>query len=56
MGPGRIIFTAIMAGVYSGILDGIETHYGLNKLTSTLFLILFTYLTGYALYRWKRLK
>ncbi|MGM0840150.1 MAG: hypothetical protein ACQEWE_05455 [Bacillota bacterium] len=55
MGPGKIIFTAIMAGVYSGILDGMETHYGLNKLLSAFILILFTYITGYALYRNKLL-
>ncbi|MGM0852710.1 MAG: hypothetical protein ACQEWI_08875 [Bacillota bacterium] len=46
MGPGKIILTAIMAEIYSGILDGVENHYGLNKLASTFILILLTYVTG----------
>lgn len=54
MGTGKIILTAIMAGVYSGILDGVESHYGLNKLASAFVLIVVTFITGYTLYRGKR--
>ncbi|MGE6753775.1 hypothetical protein ACQKFO_10020 [Rossellomorea sp. NPDC071047] len=54
MGSGKLMLTAIMAGIYSGILDGVESHYGLNKLVSAFVLILVTFITGYALYRGKR--
>lgn len=50
MGPGKMILIAIMAGIYSGILDGVENHYGLHSLVSTCLLILLTYITGYTLY------
>ncbi|RIW29177.1 hypothetical protein D3H55_19475 [Bacillus salacetis] len=54
MGAGRIIILAIMAGVYSGILDGIEAETGMNSIGSALILVLVTFLTGYLLFKFKR--
>ena len=51
MGPGKLILTAVMAGIYSGVLDGVEEDYGLNNIVSAFILILLTYITGYILYK-----
>ena len=51
MGPGKLILTAVMAGIYSGVLDGVEEDYGLNNIVSAFILILLTYITGYTLYK-----
>jgi hypothetical protein len=42
----KLILTGIMAGVYSGILDGLEQGYGLNELTSALIIAVLTITTG----------
>ncbi|HWO95889.1 MAG TPA: hypothetical protein VNM45_06070 [Bacillus sp. (in: firmicutes)] len=54
MGPGKLILTAVMAGIYSGILDSFEEDYGLNNIVSAFTLILLTYITGYILYKMGR--
>ncbi len=51
MGPGRIVLMAVMAGVYSAILDNVETAYNLNPILSAVLLVLFTFTTGYMLYK-----
>ncbi|MCA1055872.1 hypothetical protein LCM10_12815 [Rossellomorea aquimaris] len=56
MGPGKIILTAILAGIYSGILDGIQQKSDLNASGSALILVLLTSLSGYLLYRTGREK
>ena len=50
-GTGELILTAVMAGIYSGVLDGVEEDYGLNNIVSAFILILLTYITGYILYK-----
>jgi hypothetical protein len=52
--PGSIILTAALAGIYSGVLDGAEKSFGLNNFTSASFLVLFTYGTGYFLFKLER--
>jgi hypothetical protein len=54
MGAGRIILLAILAGIYSGVLDGIEAKTGMNSMGSALILVLLTFLTGYLLFKLKR--
>jgi uncharacterized membrane protein YjjP (DUF1212 family) len=54
MGPDKIILIAILAGIYSGVLDSVEKNYGLNNFTSAFILILLTYSTGYILYKMGR--
>ena len=51
MGPGKLILTAVMAGIYSSVLDGVEEDYGLNNIVSAFILIMLTYITGYILYK-----
>jgi hypothetical protein len=54
MGPDKIILIAILAGIYSGVLDNVEKNYGLNNYTSAFILILLTYITGYILFKMGR--
>ncbi|MDQ0224276.1 hypothetical protein ACFPRB_16550 [Metabacillus niabensis] len=54
MGPAKILLIAILAGIYSGVLDNVEKNYGLNNFTSALILILLIYITGYILYKMGR--
>ncbi|WP_171050756.1 hypothetical protein [Bacillus sp. BHET2] len=42
---------AVMAGVYSAVLDNMETAYNLNTSVSAVLLVLFTFTTGYMLYK-----
>ena len=51
MGPGKIILIAVLAGIYSGVLDSVEENYRLNNFLSSFFLILLTYITGFILYK-----
>ena len=51
MGPGKIILIAVLAGIYSGVLDNVEENYRLNNFLSSFFLILLTYITGSILYK-----
>ena len=51
MGPGKIILIAVLAGIYSGVLDSVEEYYRLNNFLSSFFLILLTYITGFILYK-----
>jgi hypothetical protein len=46
MRTSSIILTAIMAGIYSGILDGFEASRGLAPVASILILIILTFSTG----------
>ncbi|MBH9965668.1 hypothetical protein A6P54_13815 [Bacillus sp. MKU004] len=46
MRTGSIILTAIMAGVYSGILDVFEESRGLTPIISALLLIIMTFGTA----------
>ncbi|NQD67720.1 hypothetical protein HP456_17560 [Bacillus haikouensis] len=46
MRTSSIILTAIMAGIYSGILDGFEESRGLAPVASILILIILTFSTG----------
>jgi hypothetical protein len=46
-----IILIAIMAGIYSGILDDFQYRYGLNQILSNVILVLLTFVTGYFLYK-----
>jgi hypothetical protein len=50
----KIILTGLMAGIYSGILDGIEQDYGLNQIGSAVILSVLTITTGYLLHRMGR--
>lgn len=52
----KIILTGLMAGIYSGILDGIEQDYGLNHIGSALILTVLTIATGYLLHKIGRKK
>ncbi|MGN7939349.1 hypothetical protein [Metabacillus sp. 22489] len=54
MGPAKILLIAVLAGIYSGVLDTVEKNYGLNNFTSALILILLIYITGYILYKMGR--
>ncbi|MCK1999806.1 hypothetical protein MZM54_00230 [[Brevibacterium] frigoritolerans] len=54
MGPDKIILIAVLAGIYSGVLDSVEKNYRLNNITSAFILILLTYITGYILYKMGR--
>ena len=54
MGPGKIILIAVLAGIYSGVLDSVENIYGLNNFASAFILIFLTYITGYILYKMGR--
>lgn len=54
MGPGKLILTAVMVGIYSGVLDSVEEDYGINNIVSAFILILLTYFTGYILYKMGR--
>ncbi|WP_449539690.1 hypothetical protein [Ferdinandcohnia sp. Marseille-Q9671] len=49
MDTWKLILTALMAGIYSGILDGVEANYGLSHFVSASILILLTFMTGYLL-------
>jgi uncharacterized membrane protein YbjE (DUF340 family) len=51
MGPGRLILIAVLAGIYSGILDQIEESFGLKNIVSTLILVLLIFSTGVILYK-----
>jgi UPF0716 family protein affecting phage T7 exclusion len=51
METGRIILTAILAGIYSQVLDNLEKTQQLNGMLSTLLLVIFTALTGYFLFK-----
>jgi hypothetical protein len=51
MGIARIMIIAIMAGIYSGILDDFQQRYGLNFILSHVILVLLTFATGYILYK-----
>jgi hypothetical protein len=51
MGPGRLILIAVLAGIYSGILDQIEESFGLQNFVSILILVLLIYSTGVILYK-----
>jgi hypothetical protein len=46
MRTSSIILTAIMAGIYSGVLDGFEENWGLSPIASVLILIVMTLCTG----------
>jgi hypothetical protein len=47
----KLILTGIMAGIYSGILDGFEQDYGLNHIISAIILTWLTIITGYLLHK-----
>ncbi|MEL3974486.1 hypothetical protein AAEO50_19525 [Rossellomorea oryzaecorticis] len=47
MRTSNIILTAIMAGIYSGILDGFEENRGLAPIASVLILIIMTFSTSF---------
>lgn len=49
MKTNKLILLAIMAGVYSGILNELEGNLGLNHLTSILILSIVIFITGYLL-------
>jgi hypothetical protein len=51
MGTARIILIAVMAGIYSGVLDDFEYRYELNQILSNGILVLLTFVTGYLLYK-----
>lgn len=51
MGIARIMIIAIMAGMYSGILDGFQQRYGLNPILSHMILIVLIFATGLLLYK-----
>lgn len=51
MGIARIFIIAIMAGVYSGILNDFQYSYGLNPILSHMILIVLTIATGFLLYK-----
>jgi hypothetical protein len=46
MRTSNIILTAIVAGIYSGILDGFEESRGLAPITSVFILIIMTFSTA----------
>jgi hypothetical protein len=46
MRTSNIILTAIMAGIYSGILDGFEENSGLSPIASVLILIILIFSTA----------
>jgi hypothetical protein len=37
MGRGKIILIAVLAGIYSGVLDSVEENYRLNNFLSSFF-------------------
>ncbi len=51
MGTGKILLTAILAGIYSSILNNYEEDFGLNRIVSILSLMILTFITGYLLFR-----
>lgn len=51
MRMNKLILTGIMAGIYSGILDGFEQDYGLNHIASAFIITVLTIITGYFLHR-----
>lgn len=50
----KLILTGIMAGVYSGILDGFEQDYRLNHIASAFILTFLTIITGYLIHKINR--
>lgn len=54
MGLGRILLIAIMAGVFSGILDEFQYRYGFNQLLSNIILSLIIFVMAYLLTKWGR--
>ncbi|MGM0901559.1 MAG: hypothetical protein ACQEXB_10745 [Bacillota bacterium] len=50
----KLILTGVMAGIYSGILDGLEQEYGLNYIASALIITILTITTGYLLHKVRR--
>jgi hypothetical protein len=51
MGIVRILIVAIMAGIYSGMLDDFQYRYGFNSILSHMILIVLTFATGFLLYK-----
>jgi phage shock protein PspC (stress-responsive transcriptional regulator) len=51
MSTSKIILTAIMAGIYSGILNNFEVDSGLTRIASILIVVILTFITGYLLNR-----
>lgn len=47
----KMILTGIMAGIYSGLLDGFEADYGLNHILSAFILTILTITTGFLLHK-----
>ncbi|MDM5333886.1 hypothetical protein QUF56_11665 [Ureibacillus composti] len=45
----NLIFTGILAGIYSAILDGFEENYGLHYIVSAVILTVLTIITALSL-------
>ena len=45
----NLIFTGILAGIYSAILDGIEQNYGIHYIVSAVILTVLTIITALSL-------
>ncbi|MBM7602429.1 hypothetical protein FS935_01490 [Metabacillus litoralis] len=54
MGIGRLLLIAILAGLYSGVLDEFQYHYGINAILSNVILALLLFVTAYFLTKWGR--
>ena len=47
----NLIFTGILAGIYSAILDGIEQNYGIHYIVSAVILTVLTIITALSLFK-----
>ncbi|WP_226666267.1 hypothetical protein [Metabacillus litoralis] len=47
MGTGKVILIAIMAGIYSGIMDHFEYSYEINNMLSNVILTFLIFMTAY---------